>query len=154
MVDMNHTNVWLLGEILIQQGLISWAQLDEALEEQKENGRLTGEILVEKGMVSNPRVYQALAIQAGLKYVVLGELRPEKTALEIVPRRLIYQHRILPLIKKGQTLMIAICNPLRPWPEEELKSLTQVSDVRLVLCCPEDLEEALNRYFGPESISV
>ena len=53
----------LLGEILIQRGLISQKQLQEALEEQKKTKELTGEILVRKGYVLRLFFYQALAEQ-------------------------------------------------------------------------------------------
>jgi chromosome segregation ATPase len=56
----------LLGELLIEKGLITPEELEEALAEQKENGKRLGEILVKKGYVSGPALTTVLAEQLGV----------------------------------------------------------------------------------------
>src|SRR5262245_54568453 len=56
----------LLGELLIEKGLITPEELEEALVEQKESGKRLGEILVKKGHVSGPALTTVLAEQLGV----------------------------------------------------------------------------------------
>ena len=56
----------LLGELLIEKSLITPEELEEALAEQKENGKRLGEILVKKGYVSGPELTTVLAEQLGV----------------------------------------------------------------------------------------
>ena len=56
-----------LGELLVQKGLVTADELDRALTEQEETGRLLGAILVERGYVSGPALAVALAEQYGVQ---------------------------------------------------------------------------------------
>lgn len=56
-----------LGELLVSKNLVSREELDRALEEQAETGRLLGAILVERGCVSGPALAVALAEQCGVE---------------------------------------------------------------------------------------
>jgi hypothetical protein len=61
-------NVWRpLGELLVDKGLVTREELDLALAEQSESGRLLGAILVERGFVSGPALAVALAEQYGVE---------------------------------------------------------------------------------------
>ena len=61
-------NVWRpLGELLVDKGLVSKDELEVALAEQSESGRLLGAILVERGFVSGPALAVALAEQYGVE---------------------------------------------------------------------------------------
>lgn len=65
---MNHAHFpWRpLGELLVEGGLLTAAELDQALAEQRRTGRLLGQVLVERGYVSGPSLARALAEQHGV----------------------------------------------------------------------------------------
>ena len=71
-----------LGEILLQQGLLTEAQLQEALEAQRKSGRKLGRVFVEKGFVSEDQISTALARQLQVPYVNLKQfvIKPEVAA--------------------------------------------------------------------------
>jgi hypothetical protein len=56
----------LLGQILVEMGLISEDQLDEALAAQGETGELLGEVLIARGWVTRVAIHDALAVQRSL----------------------------------------------------------------------------------------
>jgi hypothetical protein len=61
-------NIWRpLGELLVAKGLVTREELEQALEEQADTGRLLGAILVERGYVSGPALAIALAEQYGVE---------------------------------------------------------------------------------------
>ena len=61
-----------LGELLLERGLVNQAQLNKALETQKDKGGLIGQILVALGFVKEEEIAQALTVQYGFPYLPLG----------------------------------------------------------------------------------
>ena len=57
----------LLGELLVERGLIVPADLDEALAEQRTTGRRLGEVLVSRGALTGAQLSRALAGQYGIE---------------------------------------------------------------------------------------
>jgi hypothetical protein len=67
-VEAAHTITWRpLGRVLVEQGLLSAAELEQALEEQQRTGLRLGETIVKRGFVSGPQLANALAAQYGLE---------------------------------------------------------------------------------------
>lgn len=61
-------SIWRpLGELLVDKGLVTKDELEAALAEQSESGRLLGAILVERGFISGPTLAVALAEQYGVE---------------------------------------------------------------------------------------
>lgn len=147
-------SLWRIGEILIQKGWINWEQLENALAVQQESGRRMGEILVENGAVSTKRLFKALAIQSGMAFVDLEAVTAQPEAIRSVPKRLVFEYRLIPLVNKDQTLLIAISDPHNIWPEEELRGLTEIRDIRTVLSCPDDIDKAILQYYGSEGLAA
>ena len=70
---MEENGLWRpLGELLVERGLVTPAQLEAALAEQAESGRRLGEIIVAKGLVSRERLTQVLLEQCGLDLSTQG----------------------------------------------------------------------------------
>lgn len=64
---MDAANPWRpIGTLLVEQGVLTQAELETALAEQQRTGRKLGEIIVEQGFASSPAVTRALATQSGL----------------------------------------------------------------------------------------
>src|SRR5262245_47086225 len=74
-----------LGELLVRAGLISGTQLDEALAEQRKNGRRLGSLLVELGLVSETQVTQILSQQLSVPWVSLHHIDFSRQLLNLVP---------------------------------------------------------------------
>src|SRR3989337_4590184 len=75
----------LLGERLIEAGLVTPDQLDLALREQKRTGERIGEILINLGFVAQEQISAVLASQAGVTFVQLDNYLIEPAALKCVP---------------------------------------------------------------------
>jgi type IV pilus assembly protein PilB len=66
-----------LGKLLIEEGMVDQAQLDQALETQQRTGGKLGATLISLGFLTEEALYYFLAIQLGMEYVVATELPPE-----------------------------------------------------------------------------
>ena len=145
---------WRLGEILIQNGWITWNQLEEGLSLQKNCGGFLGEILIDRGYIQRENVLKALALQFGIPYVRLSELSVQEAAIQCLPKRMAYEYQIMPLAKKGATLLIAVSDPIDRIPMLKIQEVGNLVEIRFVLADPEDIRLTITKFYGPESDSV
>ncbi|KUK52140.1 MAG: General secretory pathway protein E [Desulfotomaculum sp. 46_296] len=97
----------LLGEKLIEDGLITGEQLNEALRVQARTGELLGYVLVKLGMLSEDNLNKVLGIQ---KIELKDEI--DLNLLKTVPEQLIRKYKIFPIKKEGKYLVVAMADPL------------------------------------------
>ena len=99
----------LIGQILIEQGVIDERQLSAALGHQRGRKLKLGEVLVELGFATEEDIAKALAKQQRMPYVDLnkgGKISPE--IIEKIPLNIVEQYGILPLMVKGGKLAVAV----------------------------------------------
>jgi type IV pilus assembly protein PilB len=101
-----------LGELLIEKGLITQAQLDEALVERRQNGGLVGEALVRLGFIFEDELARTLAEQAGVPFVNLDANSVDRYAAGILPRSLGESLPALPVrFTPEGGLVVAVADP-------------------------------------------
>ena len=86
-----------LGDLLIQQQLLTEAQLKQALEEQKLTGRKLGRIFVESGFVTEEEISQALARQLRIAFIDLKQFNPKPELIKLLPEAPARRYRALVL---------------------------------------------------------
>jgi MSHA biogenesis protein MshE len=85
-----------IGEILVDQGNISAAQVDHALEQQKSTkGKRLGQVLLNEGAIDDVAVARALGLQLGVPWVDPLGIVVDGAAVWKLPRKLAEQHRAL-----------------------------------------------------------
>jgi len=136
-----------LGELLVEQGLISLDQLKQALDEQKRTGEFLGSVLTRLGLVSNARLLPLLAQQVGMPYVRLDDRRIPPEVIAKVPPKFASHYHLMPLALSGNSLQVAIVDPFDIQTLDELKLLLDC-DVSPVLASQEEIEEAIQRHYG------
>ena len=99
-----------LGAYLIEKGVISKEQLDLALPEAKASGELLGEVLIRLGFASADDLSMALAEQAGIPRVELGQLKPDPDLCVLVTEPFARKHTLIPVSKEEFTLTVAMAN--------------------------------------------
>jgi hypothetical protein len=101
-----------LGELLISKGLITQAQLAEALVDRRVNGGLLGEALVRLGFVYEDELARTLAEQAGLPFMNLEANSVDRYAVGTLPRKLGESLPALPVrFTPEGGLVIAVADP-------------------------------------------
>ncbi len=105
------TEIFRIGDLLVQQGLISPEQLRDALRTQGQKGGKLGSILVELGYISAKNLLEFLGKQHGVPGADLFQVTACKDFTSVVPRRIISKYRVLPLSVEGSTIQLAMENP-------------------------------------------
>src|SRR3989338_2450866 len=142
-----------LGQILIDQGIITLVQLEEALTEQRSTGRFFGEILVSRGEVTEEEIARSLSEQLGFAYVDVGEITIELKAIELVPKDVCQKHTMIPLFISQNMLTVAMTNALDVQAIDKIQSLTGLR-VRPVFGCPTTIRHALEKAYKKNDVET
>ena len=135
-----------LGELLVEKGLITQKQLDEALELQKDKGGLIGEILVGLKYTTEDDIAKMLTTQYGFAYLPLSNYEIDQSLISIIPERVASQYCLIPIDKIGTNLAIAMSNPLNTQAVEDMETLTSCS-VQTFVSTASDIKQAIARYY-------
>ena len=138
-------NTKRLGELLIEKGLLSQAQLAAALQEQRASKEFLGALCVRKGWVSEDALLDALAEQFGMPRVHLDQERLDGNVAKHFSPALLKDHHCVPLRLEGQAVVVAIANPLDAWAVSELEHAAGFRKVQLVLASKQDIDAAVAR---------
>lgn len=134
-----------IGEALIEEGLISPEQLDEALAKQKNSGQPLGEVLVDRGIVSNLDLVNVLAKRLGVVGCLLrpGLIEPE--LLHLIGSEEADRLVAIPLFRVRDTLTVAMSEPQSLPKIDRLKQLTGLK-IRGVLALESNVREHIRKY--------
>jgi type IV pilus assembly protein PilB len=149
---MNATNLvdvrWLpLGAILTGSGLLSVAQLEEALEAQRHHGGRLGTVIAELGMLTTRQVAGAIAEQCRLELVDLDDLEVDPEAVKLLPEALARRFDALPVgFGEDGALRLALSDPTNIRAIDDVQLALGVA-FRPVVVEQTQLDQALNRAY-------
>ena len=142
-----------VGELLVRLGAIDQAQLDKAIEaETAAGGGFIGSHLVKLGFITEQDLVQTLSAQYGLQIIELDTIDLDPDALQLIPQQLAQKHGIVPLVKAGSSLTIAVSDPSNINVVNEIKFLTgcdiqiKLTSEEAIKVCQEKLYEAQESY--------
>jgi type IV pilus assembly protein PilB len=140
----------VLGDALLKTGAISQAQLDQALAQQRTSGALLGEILLSLNFITQETLSRALAREAGVPFVVVNGMKPDHTAVALVPEQFARKHLLAPLAVKGPSLEVLQANPFDVLALDDLRRL--VGRPIVASCATsEDVRNLLERCYTDRS---
>lgn len=149
-MSANNSPRELIGQVLKGQGLIGEGQIQEALGAQRKHGGLIGQHLLALGSIKAEDLNLGLAKQAGLEAVDLSTLKPSEEALERLDSGTAHAFGVLPIRMEGDTLIVAIADPMNVAVLEDLR-FTTGGDVRGVLGDAELLRKLVTESYGEEA---
>ncbi len=135
-----------IGQLLLDEGLIDQAQLNEALALQEAEGGKTFEILVRLGHLDKDHLHDFLSRQPGVATIDLANYSIERDLVELVPKELALRESVLPIDKLGKLLTIAMACPLDKATIAEVEQLTGLR-VKGVLCRLDHIAAAVSREY-------
>ena len=142
-----------MGELLVTKNIITSAQLDEALVEQKKTGKILGEILVKKGYANEEQVSLALSEQLGFACVDLSRYKLEPAVAKLLNEELAKKYLAVPIFKSASAITVALANPLDIKAIDEIQKAIK-EPVRLVFARPSQIQEYINKEYRKESFSA
>jgi type IV pilus assembly protein PilB len=142
MVALNRLVKKRLGELLVEQGLLSNEQVQDALRMQHQSGLLFGETLVQNKLITEEKIVAVLVNQFGIPYILPSQYQISKDLLEIFDPAMMRRYQFVPMDSIGSALVIAIAGSLTEEVLKEIEGqtgctlqlfLTKMSEINSVL---------------------
>ena len=132
-----------LGEMLVDENLITAEQLESALELQRRQGGKLGEILIDQGMVTPADLAMVLSIQLGMPIIDLKRHMVQPEALRLLPEEMARRETSIPLDIIGNSLVIVMADPEDIRAIEDIKAQAKMR-VEVALGIRSDIERAID----------
>ena len=142
-----------IGQILIDQGILTEDQLRIALLEQMKSHLPVGRLLVQLGFVSEATLRDALSEKLGLQSVDLAHIIVDPAALKMLPRELARRFRMFPvaLDRAARKFIIALADTNNIAAVDQLRAhLKGDLEVELRIAGDSEIERAIEHYYGNE----
>ncbi len=139
-----------LGELLLERKIINEQQLQKAILIQKGKGGLLGSILVLLGHATEEQIAQALTTQFGFPYLPLTNYEVDASIVKLIPENVAIQYNLIAIDKIGNSLTIAMSDPLNIHAIEDIELITNCK-VQVFVSTQTDVKESIKRYYGTVS---
>jgi type II secretion system protein E len=137
----------LIGQMLIDEGVITPEQLEAGLNEQEKTGEFICTALVKLGFASEEKVFNILSKQLNITYVKLKDMDIGPLIIQKVPAKFASHYKIIPLEFKDNILTIVMTDPLDVRILDDIKLLLGL-EVKGVLANELEIQEAIRKYYG------
>jgi type IV pilus assembly protein PilB len=111
-------------EILLQSKHISKDQLEKAIQIQKAKQITLRRVFIEQGLISEEELLSLLSEQLYIPTLHLGKYKFDQEIIELIPERMARQYNVIPLSRMGNTLTVAMSDPLNIFALDDLRALT------------------------------
>ncbi|HEX7510098.1 MAG TPA: ATPase, T2SS/T4P/T4SS family [Chitinivibrionales bacterium] len=136
-----------IGEVLIDQGLISAEQLDAGLEEQKKSKLQLGKCLVKLGFISEDKLVDVLSAQLDIQHVVLDNFNFNHSLIQLLPEDMARRYKVIPLFEKEGVLTVAMADPTNLRTTDHLKFKTG-KEIDPVIASEKSINAAIERNYS------
>ena len=146
-----------IGELLVEAGVLSRQQLEQALFAQRKDGRKLGQLLIELGLVGEVQLTQTLSRQLTVPWVSLYHVDFSRSLLNLVPRAVAEKYSLVPIFlrrarNQGDTLYVAMDDPTNDGAIDEVARASCLP-VKPMIACPTDIRAAIRVYYLGEAAS-
>jgi MSHA biogenesis protein MshE len=135
-----------LGQILIQQKLLTEEQLKSALQEQKQLGRRLGRVLTDNGIITEEQLAEALARQLNLTYVDLRQFNIKREVVLKLPESAARRFRALVLDDAGAACQVGMADPTDLTAYDEIARILK-RNIEIVVVTGTEVVRALDRIY-------
>ncbi|TWE02560.1 type IV pilus assembly protein PilB [Neobacillus bataviensis] len=134
-----------LGELLIEQGLITREQLAATLGEKGSSQKL-GEALLQKGYITDNQLAEVLENQLGIPHINLVQYPFDTSLFTLISKDMAKRNLIVPLKKEGNKLFVAMVNPMDFIVMDDLR-LSTGFQIEAGIATKEDILRTINKYY-------
>jgi len=138
-----------LGDMLVEKGVISQKQLQEALDVQKVTGKKFGEVLSTMGVVAEKDMMVFLQMQLGARCVDLSKESLDKSLVRVIPAGMAKRSNVIPVAIVDKKLEVAMEDPLDFVLISDLKRVSSM-EITAVIASKESIQQAIRKLYGTD----
>ncbi len=133
--------------VLLSRHVVTQEQLDEALAAQRTHGGSLQQILLERGLVSETDLMAAVSQGLGIPPISLARMKLDPNLKGLISREIATQYQLVPVACIGQTLTVAMADPLNVFALDTIASLTGLT-INPLLTSLKEIRDAIDQYYG------
>jgi type IV pilus assembly protein PilB len=139
-----------LGEILVREDLISPAQLETALAEQKVSGGRLSYHLSRLGYLEESELADILSRQYNVPSINLSEFEIDPEVIKLIGREIVEKYKVIPISKADNSLIVAMSDPSNIIAIDDIKFLTSFN-IEAVVATEDSITAAIDKYYDVDS---
>lgn len=140
----------LLGDLLVEAGLLNAEQMERALAIQKKSGKKLGEVLIEEKIIEEKQIIEVLEFQLGIPHVDLEKYEIDPQIPRLITEALAKRHLLIPVKKVRGRLLVAMADPLNIFAIDDVKISTGF-EIDPVIATRSDIVNAIDFFYGKEN---
>jgi type IV pilus assembly protein PilB len=137
-----------LGDLLIEEGLITHEQLRQALDDKVPNQKI-GDALLQRGYITDIQLAEVLEQQLGIPHVNLLQYPFDTNLFSLISKETARRNLIVPLKKEGNKLYVAMVDPMDFIVIDDLR-LSTGFHIETVIGTKDDIIRAINKYYNTD----
>jgi type IV pilus assembly protein PilB len=139
-----------IGDLLIENKIITAEQLEEASNIQKMTGKKLSNVLIENNYVTETQIMEVLEFQLGIPFIDLNKITIKPEVLRLIPYQLIKRHNVIPVKLELNLLYVAMEDPLNFIAIDDIRMATNYEIVP-VISFRNTIIRAINKLYGNET---
>lgn len=139
-----------IGDMLLEAGIITQEQLEDALEKNKTAHKKIGEMLVDLGYATEEAIGEGLATQLNIPFISLHGMKIEDDIIKLADGKLLRKHLMIPFeYKEGNVniIRVAMADPMDMRGIDDFSIITNLQ-VEPVIATTQDILVTLDKYYG------
>ncbi|MBI3870973.1 MAG: Flp pilus assembly complex ATPase component TadA [Verrucomicrobia bacterium] len=142
-----------IAEALVADGLIHEKQVEELLEQQKQKGTRLIKLIAEKGLVSEQDMTVSMGRVLGVAPINLSRVAIPADIADIVPRDVALSHKVIPIARLENKLMLAMADPLNVLAIDDIRRITKL-EVTPMIASEKAISDKLNQVDSGQTSSM
>lgn len=134
-----------IGDLLLEAGVITEAQLKYALDNKSRNEKL-GDFLIKENILTEQQLIEALEFQLGIPHISLNQFPIDPELLQLVPAELAKRAQLIPIRRERNKLFIAMADPMDYFAIEEVRMATGCQ-IEPIIAAKDDLYRTITKYY-------
>ena len=136
-----------LGEMLLEQGVVTARQFEEAKAEEKKSGLPLRKAIIKLGTLTEEDMVSFIAEQLEIPRIELSNYLIDSKIIDLVPENLAKKHQLIPLLKIANNLTCAMVDPLNIFALDEVRLKTGLT-VEPAISTETEIKKALEEHYG------
>lgn len=142
-----------LTEILIKNKILTEDDINLALRVQKEQGGRLSEILIKLNLIDEKNLMLVLSQGLGFPPISLSRFTIDPQVIKLIPKNTARHYQIIPISKIGDTLTLAMADPLNIFAVDDVKALTGY-EINPIVAQSREIFEAIDKYYDEPAVHV
>ncbi len=135
-----------IGEMLIEENLVTEEQLERALKKQKEKGGRLGSHLIDMGLISPEVLLSLLSRQTRFPAIDVSKYEFSSDILKLIPKEIAKKYLVIPLSKFNNVITLAMVDPTDILVIEKIRNITGC-EISPVISAEKFIKEVIDKYY-------